>query len=180
MTVRYVLSQNRPDRSSSSSLGGPFGPFYPGQTLFFSFFSRLWSSQPPRPKHVYHVATLWLRGTAGGGGWSRLGAAGGRGRGAGGPSFRCAAVVVTRRSSRSGPRMAMLALADDRGGRGRRQLLPTCRGRMGGTEAAHMVADARPCLLYLTPFGRKRFRPRRTPRRLSRYVGWLGLLDGRS
>ena len=39
--------------------------------------------------------------------------------------------------------MAMLALADDRGDCGRRQLLPTCRGRMGGTEVVHMVADAR-------------------------------------
>ena len=33
-------------------------------------------------------------------------------------------------------------------------------------------------LRYLNPFGRKRYRPRRTPRRLSRYVGRLGLLDG--
>ena len=51
--------------------------------------------------------------------------------------------LVTRRSSRGGPMMAMLALADDRGDCGRRQLLPTCRGRMGGTEVVHMVADAR-------------------------------------
>ena len=33
-------------------------------------------------------------------------------------------------------------------------------------------------LRYLNPFGRKRYRPRRTPRRLSRYVGRLGILDG--
>ena len=112
-----------------------FWPFYPGQTLFFCIFFTA---------EVVSTTPTQTRRTLCAGPPEAAGAAGGRGRGAGGPSFRCAAVVVTRRSSRSGPMMAMLALADDRGGRGRRQLLPTCRGRMGGTEAAHMVADARP------------------------------------